>query len=309
MGRMAATFGGACATLVVLGACWAIARGTFLAEPPINGPAGAWFEPRATSPAVVWAVGNGADGSEASHRLASRIHQDDPDAFLYLGDVYASWPRRIAFGEGGAHDFEATYDRTYGRLAERTAPTPGNHEWRRRGDGYEPYWAAEHGEPVPSWYAFDLAGWEVVSLNSEAPHDRRSDQLAWLEELIARREGTCRLAFWHEARHSAAATGGDQPDLEPLWDTLAGHASVVVNAHDHAMQRLEPIDGITAFVSGAGGHGHHALDEDDPRLAFGDDEHYGALRLELEPGVLRHAFVSSSGRMLDSGEVRCTVVE
>jgi hypothetical protein len=45
-------------------------------------------------PAVVWAVGDGADGSAIARRLARRIERSRPDAFLYLGEL-------IEFGETG----------------------------------------------------------------------------------------------------------------------------------------------------------------------------------------------------------------
>jgi hypothetical protein len=90
-----------------------------------------------------------------------------------------------------------------------------------------------------------------------------------------------------------------------LWNALRGRAAIVLAGHDHNMQRLRPIDGITAFVSGAGGKGHYKLDHGDRRLAFADDSSYGALRLELTPSAARYAFVSDGGRVLDSGSLSC----
>jgi hypothetical protein len=58
-------------------------------------------------------------------------------------------------------------------------------------------------------------------------------------------------------------------------------------------------------VAGAGGAGLYSLDHRDSRLAFGDADHYAALRLRLRPGVARHAFVTGDGRILDQGTVRC----
>ena len=73
------------------------------------------------------------------------------------------------------------------------------------------------------------------------------------------------------------------------------------------MQRFAPIDGITQFVSGAGGHERSTTcDRDDARLAFGDDRHYGALRIDLRPRRARAARSSPrGGRVLDVGTVRC----
>ena len=56
---------------------------------------------------------------------------------------------------------------------------------------------------------------------------------------------------------------------------------------------------------GAGGKSHYELDHGDDRLAFADDQTYGALRLELTPTAARYAFVSATGRVPDSGSVSC----
>src|SRR4051794_2199874 len=99
------------------------------------------------------------------------IARDHPDRFLYLGDVYPV---------GSADAFRTAYDPVYGRLAARTAPTPGNHDWGLRAQGYLPYWKRKLGHRLAAWYAFDLGGWRILSLNSEAPHGPGSAQLAWL---------------------------------------------------------------------------------------------------------------------------------
>src|SRR5262245_46774038 len=145
----------------------------------LGGPAG---PPAQSERAVVWAVGDGADGTTAARGLARRIAADHPDRFLYLGDVYPS---------GTASDFARNYGPVYGDLAPITEPTPGNHEWANRGTGYNPYWQRVRGRPIRPWYSFKLAGWEILSLNSEAPHEPGSQQLRWLSRQLAE-PGTCR---------------------------------------------------------------------------------------------------------------------
>jgi hypothetical protein len=70
------------------------------------------------------------------------------------------------------------------------------------------------------------------------------------------------------------------------------------------MERLKPKDGITEFVSGAGGNTLHPGWKH-PQVAFTNNTTFGALRLKLSPGVARFAFVGVDGRTLDSGKVRC----
>jgi hypothetical protein len=253
------------------------------------------FVPSTTrSPAVVWAVGDGADGSDEARKVASRIGSVRVDRFLYLGDVYE---------DGTGEEYADHYRPVYGHLDRVTAPTPGNHEWPNRVEGYDPYWKNVHGERPPPWYSFRVAGWKLLALNSEAPHGGRSPQVRWLRSEL-RAPGSCRLAFWHRPRYSVGKHD-DQGDVQPFWDALQGHATLVVNGHEHNMQRYVPIDGMTELVSGAGGAGRYELDRREPRHAFANDTDYGALRLELRPSSASFEFITADGRVLDSGRVSC----
>jgi hypothetical protein len=271
----------------VLAACQA-------APPPHPVANRAFPSARGHAPAEVWAVGDGADGSRAARALADEIMRARPDRFLYLGDVYES---------GTAAEFARNYAPVYGQLASRTAPTPGNHDWPNHRRGYDRYWRTITGRPTPPWYAFRIGGWQLLSLNSEAPHGARSAQLRWLRRQL-RKPGTCRLAFWHRPRYSAGFHG-DQADMRPFWNALRRHATLVLSGHDHDLQRLHPRHGITLLVAGAGGHGHYEVDRDDSRLAYANDTRYGALRLRLRRGRAGIAFVTATGRLLDRSAVSC----
>lgn len=244
--------------------------------------------------ATLWAVGDGPDGGSAARRVARLIRRDKPDRVLYLGDVYESGTRQ---------EFQGNFAPLYGPLGKRLAPTPGNHDWPNHAEGYDPYWRGVIGRPVSHFYSFASGGWQILSLNSESAHDAGSGQLRWLR---ARLKGktTCRLAFWHRPRYSAGEVHGDQPDVQPFWNALRRHAAIVVNGHEHDMQRFKARTGITEFVSGAGGHGRYGLVRGRRALAFGSTR-YGALRLALQPRLARYRFVSTSGKVLDSGSVRC----
>jgi hypothetical protein len=252
--------------------------------------------PRLPRQVTVWAVGDAAGPNRGARRVARLVRRGRPHLLLYLGDVYPL---------GTREDFRRRYAPLFGTLARRTAPTPGNHEWPRARGGYFPYWRRALGRPLPAYYAFSAGGWRILSLNSELRGAARERQLRWLRRRL-RRPGTCRLAFWHRPRRSAGLHG-DAPDLEALWRALRGRVRLVVNGHDHDLERMRRRNGITAFVAGAGGEGRYALHRD-PDVAFGSDSTDGALRLRLAPGAARFAFVSAGGRVLDRGRVRCRVV-
>jgi calcineurin-like phosphoesterase family protein len=244
--------------------------------------------------ARVWAVGDGANGSATAQALAHRIASSGADLFLYLGDVYP---------DGTPADFANGYATTYGVLAPITAPTPGNHDWPNSASGYFPWWSGAQRIAPPAYYAFGVSGWTILSLNSEAPHDPSSPQLAWLRARL-RGRGTCRLAFWHRPRWSGGMHG-DEADIAPFWSALAGHARIVLNGHDHDMQRFAARDGIFEFVSGAGGADLYSIDRSHPGLAFADDTDFGALRLVLRPGRATYSFIDVRGRTLNTGTIRC----
>jgi hypothetical protein len=244
---------------------------------------------------TVWAVGDGPDGGPNARRVAGLITRSKPDRVLFLGDVYEV---------GTPDEFARNVEPIYGKIAKRTAPTPGNHDWISHTGGYDAYWQRKQGRDIQYYYSFKTGGWQILSLNSEMDHDPGSPQVAWLRSNV-KGGGTCRLAFWHRPRYSAGDHHGDQEDVQPFWDALAGRAAIVVNGHEHDMQRFKPRGGITEFVSGAGGHDLYAVDTSRPDLAFGNQNKFGALRLELSPGLARYRFVSVQGRTLDAGSVRC----
>jgi hypothetical protein len=254
-----------------------------------------WMPSLAKPRSVVWAVGDAANGSATSQKVASMVISRRPDRLLYLGDVYEN---------GTALEFDRNYRPIYGGLGEITAPTIGNHEWPNVATGYVPYWTAARGTPPPFRYAFAVSGWQLISLNSNLPTDPAQE--AWVgQELRATpRYGNCRIAFMHHPRYSAGLHG-DLQGLQGIFDELRGHASIALAGHDHDMQRLHPVDGITQYVDGSGGNELYPVNSDDPHLAFFDDTHHGALRIELRPGRAGLSFVDEEGRTLDRSAVTC----
>ena len=150
----------------------------------------------------------------APDRIAGLVRRARPDLFLYLGDVYET---------GTRSEFRRFYHPRFGPLAGITMPTLGNHEWRNRFTRLLPVLGRQKGHKQPPWSKRTIAGWQILDLNSQAPHGTSSPQVSWLESTLAGARGDCRIAFWHRPRYSEGAYGG-APDLNPLWNRLAGHA-------------------------------------------------------------------------------------
>ncbi len=247
-----------------------------------------------TAAATVWAVGDGADGTDPARQLARRIAAGRPQRVLYLGDVYET---------GTREEFTRGITQTYGGLRWIMAPTPGNHEWGNQATGFSPYWQVITGRPTPTFYAFTIGGWRIISLNSEDPGN--AAQAAFLQRELARRADRCAIVMWHRpfvslGRHRDGST------VAPLWNAVVGRVPVVLNGHDHNLQRFKAVQGTTQYVIGAGGHSRYAVDESDARLAFANDSLDGALRMRLRPGRADLTVVSTAGATLDAFRATCT---
>jgi hypothetical protein len=97
---------------------------------------------------------------------------------------------------------------------------------------------------------------------------------------------------------------GDAPDVAPFWQELRGRARLVVNGHEHDLQRHRKRAGITEYVTGAGGNVRYAV-KPDRRVAFGRGDVTGALRIVLRPGRARMEFRSVDGEVLDVSRATC----
>ena len=246
----------------------------------------------------VWAVGDGADGGNASMRVAELIERGAPRP--------RALPGRRVRAMVPPTEFERNYRPAYSRFDKITFPTPGNHDWPNHDAGYDPYWEKANPQ-VPTnrhYYRFKAGGWEFFSLNSESGLEAGSPQMKWLKAQLRGKRGNCRIAFWHRPFLNAGRHG-DQEDTGALWRAVKGRAAIVLNGHDHNFQHFKPRDGIVELVSGAGGDGRYSSDQNDPRLVWDEDDEFGALRLDLRPGLARFRFVAVDQGTIHSGRVRC----
>ncbi len=256
------------------------------------GSSGGTAAPRAG--AIVWAVGDGGNGSDEARKVAKMIAADRPRRVLYLGDVYET---------GTATDFKQRFATVYSALAPRMDPTPGNHDWPNHATGYDPYWRKIKGRRLPHQYAYTLSGWRIISLNSETPND--AGQLHYLRRQLARSSSTCVIAFMHRPRFNAGLHRDQQRDVDAIWQELRGRARLLLSGHDHDFQRFKVVDGTTQLVIGAGGRERYKVNGSDRRLAFSNDRSDGALRMQLQPGRANLRIVRADGRVLDRSSVRC----
>ena len=247
---------------------------------------------------VVYALGDGADGSTASRELADYVKAQNPDRFFYLGDVYET---------GTATEFANNYEPLYGSLGLKTDPVIGNHEYANRSTGYYPYWQSKRGwtqEEAKHRSYVDASGWQVIAYSSE------TDMVAegsWVAGEVAKHGGTCRIVMAHKGRHVVTDTAhDDNTSQESVWSQITDKTAINLVGHNHIYGRLAPVSGVHVLVSGAGGHGLRALGTQHHPVAASKTGLPTATRLMLRPGAADFVQVDKNGTVYDSGTISCT---
>ena len=278
--------------------------------------------PASGDPVVVVAAGdiacdpsssswNNNDGTSSAcrHKYTAQVAAaQGPDYVFVLGDTQY---------ENGAYDkFLKSYDPTWGQLKPITKPVPGNHEYLTTGAaGYFDYFGTLAGDRSKGYYAVDLGNnWRAYALNSNCAQvggcGPGSPQYEWLKADLAANAGKQVVAFWHHPRYSSGQHG-DFSQMDPIWDLLyqAG-AEVVLAGHDHDYERFAPMNasdgrddarGVRQFVVGTGGKNLYSFSSSKPNSEVRRNDAYGVLVLKLYPDHYEWAFVSDSGKVLDSG--------
>jgi hypothetical protein len=239
---------------------------------------------------------------------------DQRGSILALGD--------LAYDKGSSQAFNECYDRTWGRIKDRTYPVPGNHEYKTKNAvPYFTYWGSRAGEAGKGYYSFDLGDWHIIALNSklEKKHHRHtvSAQHEWLQQDLALTNARCILAFWHHPVFSSGQQGGSQRMKNILQTLYARGVSVLLKGHDHDYERfalqnaeggLDPARGFRAFVVGTGGVPLRPFATRQKNSEFFQADTFGVLKLELYSDRYTWEFLPVGDKPpLDAGSGSCTL--
>ena len=183
----------------------------------------------------------------------------------------------------------------------------GNHEYGNRATGYYAYWMNKRGwtqEQAKHRSYVDASGWQIIAYSSETD---MAAEGAWVAAEVAKHAGTCRIVIAHKGRHVVADTShSDNTNQESVWSAIKGKTAINLVGHNHIYGRLAPVDGVTVFVSGAGGHGLRSLGSQHHTVAASKTGVATATRLVLRQGAADFAQVDKNGTVWDSGTVTCT---
>jgi acid phosphatase type 7 len=266
-----------------------------------------------TESAVLIGAGDIADcASLAGAEATAKLLETNPGTVMALGD--------LAYPNGTAENFKC-YDRTWGRVKDRTRPAVGNHEFHSQGATYYfQYFGAAAGDPKTGYYSYELGSWHIVVLNSECNEvggcQAGSPEEKWLRADLAAHPAACTLAYFHKPRFSSGLNHGDDPEITAFWQALYdNNAELVLNGHDHDYERFAPQDphgnadakrGIREFVVGTGGKSHREFGFSKHNSEVRNNDAYGVLKLTLKPGGYDWQFLPEAGKSFtDSGSGTC----
>ena len=219
-------------------------------------------------------------------------------------------------------NFQASYDRSWGRVKSITRPVLGNHEGD--GTGYFDYFNGKGerfgpaGERGKGYYSFDLGRWNLIALNSNCDRvscKQGSAQERWLRADLAANPASCTLAYWHHPRFSSGQYG-DSTSMQAIWqDLYAAGVEVVLSGHSHNYERFAPQDeagrldredGIRQFVVGGAGAFPARLEATKPNSERRQNTAFGLLELTLHPTSYDWRFLPEAGESFqDSGSELC----
>lgn len=246
-------------------------------------------------------------------------------AVLPLGD--------LQYNSGSLSNFNASYDKSWGRLWSKSYPAIGNHEGTSAtgGKGYCSYWKrgaedrahcnSSGAQGNAAYYSYNVGDWHVVVLNSNCTAaggcTGTSPQYQWLVRDLdnAANQRTCTLAYWHHPRFSSGHDH-DNTFMQPIWQLLYDKgADLVLAGHSHDYERFKALNGsgvpettgMRSFVVGTGGAFFTGLGSRGPNSEAGQNTTYGILKLTLSPSSYSWNYINEVGSKVfnDNGSQNC----
>lgn len=273
---------------------WSVALAAVAAVHAAN--AGDLSLPNRTGSVKFAVLGDFGDGEPAEYQVASQMA-----AFRarFPFDFVITTGDNIIGDQDDPADFAEKFERPFQALlgaGVRFYATLGNHD-KPSNRSYPPL--NMNGR---RYYTFAVKNVRFVALDSNLP-DRA--ELAWLEDALRGANEDWKICYFHHPVYSNGEKHGPDLELRVLLEpVLVRHGvDVVFSGHQHVYERLTPQQGISYFVTGAGGQEVHTLRASASTAAsFDRDQTFTAV--EVSGAQLFFQTVSRTGLVVDAGAIR-----
>lgn len=260
--------------------------------------------PGAVNRVRVLAFGDFGTGSKEQKQVAAAIrkyHAKKPfNLGITLGDN---------FYDNGLNTpthkrWQADYEALYSPMGIKIYPSFGNHDWN---DSDAPAAEIMHTSYSKTWefpaqyYTFTAGPVQFYAIDTNELSEK---QLAWLEAELMKSKATWKVVYGHHPPYVASKNKDQDPRLlKVLWPILKkGQVDAYFCGHNHSMQQLKPIEGITVFINGAGGRSLYQIDADDPQGYFLAQMH-GFTVIDADAKKMFVRFINVDGIELHAGEL------
>ncbi|WP_231950803.1 galactose-binding domain-containing protein [Allokutzneria albata] len=219
------------------------------------------------------------------------------------------------YHSGTISEYRAHYDKTWGKFKAITKPSPGNHEWRDKLNGYKQYFGSAATPQGKPYYSFDVGEFHFVALDTDPiVKGTKTEQLAWLKQDLAANKKACVIGYGHHPRFNSGQYGDDKAMTE-VWDEFVkARADVVFSGHDHHYERLKPLNsygkideanGVRSAIVGIGGDNLYSQIKKREGVEQAFAKH-GVMKLTLSGKTYSWEIVGVGGTLLDkAGPYTC----
>jgi predicted MPP superfamily phosphohydrolase len=241
--------------------------------------------------AVIGDSGTGEkDQYETAKQMESYREAVHFDSVIMLGDNI--------YGGHEPRDFEQKFEVPYKPLLDagvKFYASLGNHDDPKLEPLYKPF--NMNGE---RYYTFKKGDIQFFALDSDYMD---TPQLAWLEQNLRSSKAQWKICFFHHPLYNEGKMHGPDLDLRnQLLPLLKSYGvNVVFSGHEHAYERLKPVDNIYYFVQGDSGklerHDFHHSNQ----TAASFDRARTFMVVEVVGDTLYFQTISQYGETVDAG--------
>jgi predicted phosphodiesterase len=239
-------------------------------------------------------IGDSGTGEKEQYEIAKRMESYREvvgfDFVVMLGDNI--------YGGHQPRDFVQKFEAPYKPLLDagvKFYASLGNHDDPKLEPLYKPF--NMNGE---RYYTFKRGDAQFFALDSNYMD---AQQLTWLEQNLRSSKSQWKVCFFHHPLYNEGKMHGPDLDLRnqlsPLLKTY--NVNVVFSGHEHAYERLNPVDNIYYFVQGDSGKLERHDFHDSDKLAASFDRARTFMIVEIVADTLYFQTISDSGKTVDSG--------
>ncbi len=303
---------------------------------PTSTPTPSPFVPTATivpgADPIIAAVGDIACGTASTSSSCYQMEtsnlalQLNPFAVLVLGDTQYEGGAYVDYMDSSSN-LKIGYNKSWGRLKEKTYPAVGNHEYgTSNAQGYFDYFngigqtTGRAGDRSKGYYAYNIGSWRLYALNSNCAKvggcGAGSPQEQWFRNDLQANPKQCTLIYMH---HPLWGSQLDHVEtaVKPLYQAFYDNGGdLVLTGHIHFYERFAPMDpngvldnnrGLRQIIVGTGGrntYGPPSIAANSLIRSHGGD--MGILKLTLHPSSYEWKFLQLPGQTFtDSGTSTC----